>query len=320
MKAFLIGAFVVGAGLFVTRAQQSPAPAALHTFHVQGNVHMISGAGGNVTVQIGNDGILLVDTGLAANADALLAEVRKLSKAPIRYVINTHVHPDHVGGNEKFFLAGSTITGGNVTGDIGDAGTGAAIIAHEGVLNRMSAPTGTQSTYPQKAWPNDTYFTKEKKLFFNGEAILIMHAPAAHTDGDSIVFFRKSDVLSAGDIYVTTSFPIVDLKTGGNVQGILNAINRMIDIMVPADKQEGGTYVIPGHGRVADQADLVEYRDMVTIIRDRIADSVKKGLTLDQVKASKPTLDYDGVYSKPGSFWSADQFISAVYANLTAKK
>jgi len=304
--------------LTVAPAQQN-APAELHTLHVQGNVYMIVGAGGNVTVQTGTDGILLVDSGLPGNTDKLIAEVRKLSKGPIRYLINTHVHPDHVGGNEKIFLAGSTITGGNVTGDIQDAGVGATIIAHEAVLNRISSATGNQ-VMPAKAWPSDTYFTKEKKLFFNGEAVLLSHIPAAHTDGDTMVYFRRSDVISAGDLYVTTSYPIVDLQRGGNIQGILEALNRMIDVSVPADKQEGGTYIIPGHGRVADQADLVEYRDMTTIIRDRIADGVKKGLSLDQVKAAQPTLDYDGVYNKPGGFWTADQFIEAVYKSLSAKK
>ena len=304
--------------LTVAPAQQN-APAELHTLHVQGNVYMIVGAGGNVTVQTGTDGISLVDSGLPGNTDKLIAEVRKLSKGPIRYLINTHVHPDHVGGNEKIFLAGSTITGGNVTGDIQDAGVGATIIAHEAVLNRISSATGNQ-VMPAKAWPSDTYFTKEKKLFFNGEAVLLSHIPAAHTDGDTMVYFRRSDVISAGDLYVTTSYPIIDLQRGGNIQGILEALNRMIDVSVPADKQEGGTYIIPGHGRVADQADLVEYRDMTTIIRDRIADGVKKGLSLDQVKAAQPTLDYDGVYNKPGGFWTADQFIEAVYKSLSAKK
>jgi len=308
----------LAAFLSIAPAQQSP-PAELHTLHVQGNVYMIVGAGGNVTVQTGDDGILLVDAGLPGNTDKLIAEVRKISKGPIRYLINTHVHPDHVGGNEKIFLAGSTVTGGNVTGDIQDAGVGATIIAHEAVLNRMSSATGNQAT-PAKAWPSDTYFTKEKKLFFNGEAVLLSHIPAAHTDGDTMVYFRRSDVISAGDLYVTTSYPIIDLQRGGNIQGILEALNRMIDISVPADKQEGGTYIIPGHGRVADQADLVEYRDMTTIIRDRIADGIKKGLSLEQVKAAQPTLDYDGVYSKPGGFWTADQFIEAVYKSLSAKK
>jgi cyclase len=304
--------------LRVTPAQQNP-PAELHTLHVQGNVYMIAGAGGNVTVQTGDDGILLVDSGLPGNTDKLIAEVRKISKGPIRYLINTHVHPDHVGGNEKIFLAGSTVTGGNVTGDIQDAGVGATIIAHEAVLNRLSSSSGNQAM-AAKAWPSDTYFTKEKKLFFNGEAVLLSHIPAAHTDGDTMVYFRRSDVISAGDLYVTTSYPIIDLQRGGNIQGILEALNRMIDISVPADKQEGGTYIIPGHGRVADQADLVEYRDMTTIIRDRIADGVKKGLSLEQVKAAQPTLDYDGVYNKPGGFWTADQFIEAVYKSLSAKK
>jgi len=322
MRVYLFGGVlaVTLAAFLVTAQPQQNRPVELRTLHVQGNVYMISGDGGNVTVQTGKDGILLVDSGLAANADQLIAEIRKLSKAPIRYLINTHVHPDHVGGNEKIFAAGSTITGGNVTGDIGDAGVGTTIIAFEAVLNRMSAPTGTQAAFPQRAWPSDTYFTKEKKMFFNGEALEIQHIPAAHTDGDSLVFFRRSDVISAGDLYVTTTYPIIDLARGGNIQGILDAMNRMIDITEPADKQEGGTYVIPGHGRVADQADLVEYRDMITIIRDRIADGVKKGLTLEQVKAAQPTLDYDTVYNKPGAFWTADQFIEAVYKSLSAKK
>src|SRR6266568_5487436 len=286
-RKLLMIALAAGAAaiLDIAPAQQNQ-PAELHTLQVQGNVYMIVGAGGNVTVQAGSDGVLLVDSGLAQNAERLIAEVRKLSKGPIRYLINTHVHPDHVGGNEKIFAAGSSIAGGNVTGDIQDAGVGAAIIAFEAVLNRMSAPTGSQASFPAKAWPNDTYFTKQKKMFFNGEAIEILHIPAAHTDGDSMVFFRRSDVISAGDLYVTTSYPIIDLQRGGNIQGILDAMNRMIDISVPADKQEGGTYIIPGHGRVADQADLVEYRDSITIIRDRIADGVKKGLTLEQVKAA----------------------------------
>jgi glyoxylase-like metal-dependent hydrolase (beta-lactamase superfamily II) len=314
----ILSLITLAALLGVAPAQQNP-PAELHTLHVQGNVYMIVGAGGNVTVQTGDDGVLLVDSGLPGNTDKLIAEVRKISKGPIRYLINTHVHPDHVGGNEKIFLAGSTVTGGNVTGDIQDAGVGATIIAHEAVLNRISSATGNQAM-PAKAWPSDTYFSREKKLFFNGEAVLLSHIPAAHTDGDTMVYFRRSDVISAGDLYVTTSYPIIDLQHGGNIQGILEALNRMIDISVPADKQEGGTYIIPGHGRVADQADLVEYRDMTTIIRDRIADGVKKGLSLEQVKAAQPTLDYDGVYNKPGGFWTADQFIEAVYKSLSAKK
>ena len=292
----------------------------LHTLHVQGNVYMIVGAGGNVTAQVGSDGVLLVNSGAAQNTGKLLAEVRKLSTGPIRYLINTDVGADHVGGNEKVFEAGSSVAGGNVTGDIGDAGVGAAVIAHAAVLNRMSAPTGSNAPAPAKAWPNDTFFTKEKKIFFNGEAIEIIHIPAAQTDGDSIVFFRRSDVIATSDLYVTTSYPIVDRQRGGNIQGVLDGLNRVIDISVPADKEEGGTYVIPGHGRLADQADVVEYRDMVTIIRDRIQDGVKKGLSLEQVKAAQPTLDYDAVFGSSNGSWSTDSFIEAVYKSLNSRK
>jgi cyclase len=278
------------------------------------------GAGGNVTAQVGSDGVLLVNSGAAQNTGKLLAEVRKLSTGPIRYLINTDVGADHVGGNEKVFEAGSSVAGGNVTGDIGDAGVGAAVIAHAAVLNRMSAPTGSNAPAPAKAWPNDTFFTKEKKIFFNGEAIEIIHIPAAETDGDSIVFFRRSDVISTSDLYVTTSYPIVDRQRGGNIQGVLDGLNRVIDISVPADKEEGGTYVIPGHGRLADQADVVEYRDMVTIIRDRIQDGVKKGLSLEQVKAAQPTLDYDAVFGSSNGSWTTDSFIEAVYKSLNLRK
>jgi cyclase len=288
--------------------------------HVQGNVYMIVGAGGNVTAQVGSDGVLLVNSGAAQNTGQLLAEVRKLSTGPIRYLINTDVGADHVGGNEKVFEAGSSVAGGNVTGDIGDAGVGAAVIAHAAVLDRMSAPTGSNAPAPAKAWPNDTFFTKEKKIFFNGEAIEIIHIPAAQTDGDSIVFFRRSDVIATSDLYVTTSYPIVDRQRGGNIQGVLDGLNRVIDISVPADKEEGGTYVIPGHGRLADQADVVEYRDMVTIIRDRIQDGVKKGLSLEQVKAAQPTLDYDAVFGSSNGSWSTDSFIEAVYKSLNLRK
>jgi cyclase len=304
-------------GSFVTHAySQSPDGAELHTLLVQGNVYAIVGAGGNITVQVGPDGVLLVDTGLAQNASKVLAEIRKLSRGPIRYIINTHVHPDHVGGNEVIGPAGSAIAGGNFAGDIADAGVGANIIAHQNVLNRMSAPTGNKAPYPPKAWPNDTYFTKEKKMFFNGEAVQVMHIAAAHTDGDSLVFFRRSDVISAGDLFVSNGYPIIDLERGGNIQGVIEALNRLVDVSVPADKQEGGTYIIPGHGRICDQADVVEYRDMVTIIRDRIQDLVKKGMTLDQVRAANPTLDYDAVFGASTGFWTTDKFIEAVYKSL----
>jgi glyoxylase-like metal-dependent hydrolase (beta-lactamase superfamily II) len=299
----------------------APAPAGadaeLHTLHVQGNVYMLIGAGGNIAVQIGDDGVLLVDTGLAANAEKVVAAIRTLSNKPIRYIVNTHVHPDHVGGNDAIGKLGSTIAGGNVGAG---AGVGAGIIAHENVLNRMSAPTGQQAPFPTTAWPTDTYISKQKELFFNGESLQIIHQPAAHTDGDSIVYFRKSDVIAAGDLFVTTTYPFIDQARGGNITGIIAALNNMLDIAIPKAMQEGGTYIIPGHGRLTDEADLLEYRDMITIIRDRIQDGVKRGLTLEQVKAGKPTLDYDARWGATTGFWTTDQFIEAVYKDLGKAK
>ena len=298
-------------------AQQNSENAELHILPVQGNIYMLVGAGGNITLSIGKDGILLVDTGLPQMSDKVLEAVRKLSDKPIRYIINTHVHADHTGGNEKIAKAGSTIAGGNVVGDIGaSAQQGATVIAHQAVLDRMSGPTGSQPAMPSAAWPTDTYNAAEKELFFNGEAIQMFHVPAAHTDGDTIVFFRRSDVVSAGDLFVTTSYPIIDIDRGGNIQGVVKALNTILDITIPAEKQEGGTYVIPGHGRLCDEADVVEYRDMATIIRDRIQDMVKRGMTLEQVKAAKPTRDYDPRYGADTGFWTTDKFVEAVYKSF----
>lgn len=300
---------------------QSPASTEVHVLPVQGNVYMIVGAGGNITMQAGKDGVLLVDTGLANMSDKVLAAIRTVSTKPIRYIINTHVHADHTGGNEKIAKAGSTIAGGNVVGDIGEsASEGATVIAAQEVLDRMSRKDGNTPASPSGAWPTDTYITDVKELFFNGEAIQIFHQPKAHTDGDSIVFFRRSDVVATGDIFVTNGYPIVDLDRGGSYQGVLDGLNHILDITIPAEKQEGGTYVIPGHGRLCDEADVVEYRDMMTILRDRFLAMIKSGMTLEQFKAQKPTRDYDPLYGADKGFWTTDKFMEASYKSLKAGK
>lgn len=281
--------------------------AELHVLPVQGNVSMMVGPGGNITIQAGKDGVLLVDTMFAPLAQRIAAEVKKISDKPIRYIIDTHVHADHVGGNAPLQAMGAT-------GASPVAGGGATVIAHENVLNRMTTPvTGNQTPEPQKGLPTDEYFTPTKDFFFNGEAVVIFHEAQAHTDGDSIVFFRRSDVISAGDVFAPESYPFIDLARGGSLKGLIDALNHIIRLTVPERLQDGGTRVIPGHGRLCNEADVVEYRDMVTIIRDRIQDMIKRGMSLEQVKGGKPTFDYDTRYGSP------DQFVANAYRSLGGK-
>ena len=292
----------------------------VETLKVQGNVYLITGAGGNIAVQVGDQGVLVVDTGLAAMSAKVLAAIRKLSDKPIQYVINTHVHPDHTGGNDAVRKAGLTYVGANVTGNLTDAGAGAQVYAQDNVLKRMSAPTGVQASVPFGSWPTETFLSGRKQLFFNNEPIEIIHQPAAHTDGDSLVVFRRSDVVVTGDIFVTTSFPFIDLERGGSIQGEIDALNNIMEIVVPGLQDEGGTYVIPGHGHICDQPDLLEYRDMVTIIRDRVQAAIKKGMTLEQVKAAGLTKDYDGRYGAKSGFGTGEMFVEAIYKGLAPKK
>ncbi len=319
--AVFLGA-VVARSSANARQSGNPADAGVHLMRVQGNIYMLVGDGANITVQVGDQGVLLVDTGLATLSDKALAAVRTLSDKPIRYVLNTNDDPDHVGGNESIAKTGSTVTGGNVVGDIGaSAGNTAAIVAFQTVLDRMSGFTGKSPAMPQGAWPTDTYSASQKSFWFNGESIRVFHQPGL-TDGDSLVYFRRSDVVSAGDIFRTDSYPVIDLKRGGSIQGIIDGLNRLLDLTVPADdksKDEGGTMVIPGHGRLCDQADVVVYQEMVTIIRDRVQDMVNKGVTLEQVKAARPTLDYDPLYGRNTGSWTTDMFVEAVYQSLSAK-
>lgn len=276
----------------------------------QGSVHVIFGDGGNITVQTGKDGVMLVDTGFAELAPKAMAEIRTLSDGPIRWIVNTHVHTDHTGGNAEMAKLGMTRE------SIGPP----RIVAQSNVLNRMTSPAPGEPKVPEANWPNDEYFLPTKDFYFNGEAVIVYHVPNAHTDGDSLVFFRKSDVLATGDVFTPASYPIIDLAHGGSVQGEIDALNKIIDITVPAKYQEGGTLVVPGHGRLCDEADVVEYRNMLTIIRDRFQDMIHRGMTLEQVKAAKPTLDYDTQYGATTGFWTTDMFIDAVYKSLSTGK
>jgi glyoxylase-like metal-dependent hydrolase (beta-lactamase superfamily II) len=282
---------------------------------VKGNVYALFGAGGNVTVQVGREGVLVVDTQFAELSDKLLAAIGTLSDQPIRYVINTHVHGDHIGGNEALVAAGATVTGGNVTRAIDNAREGAKAIAHENVLLDLARQ---ETPPPIGAWPTDTFVEGPKELYFNDEAIQLIHQPAAHTDGDILVYFRGSDVISTGDVFATTTYPVIDRDRGGSINGIIDALNAIIALTIPRDRQEGGTMVVSGHGRIGDEADVVEYRDMLTIVRDRIQFMIDSGMSLGAVQEARPTLDYDPRYGSDSGFWTTEDFVEAVFLNLSS--
>ena len=289
--------------------------AEVHVLPVQGNIYLLVGDGANITLQVSKQGALLVNTGFGNMADKLIAVVKKTSERPLQYIINTNSYADSTNGNDLVKNAGTTITGANVTNDIKDSRDGAQILAHENVLTRMSAPTGKKSPTPTGAWPTDTFLGREKTLYFNGEPIEIILQPNALTDGDSIVFFRKSDVVSAGDIFNTDGYPVIDVEKGGTIQGVVLALTHIVNMAVVEHEEEGGTLVIPGHGHLCDQAEVVEYRDMVAIVRDRVKAMIAKGSTLEQVKAAKVTRDYDPIYGH-NSYWTPDMFVEAAYKSL----
>jgi cyclase len=270
---------------------------------VQGNVHMIVGAGANIVVQVGDDGILVVDTGSGAATDKVLAAIKDLAPTKeIRWIINTGAHADHLGGNEALAKAGRTVNG-NV----------AAIVAHENASTRMSK-AGVADT----AKPFNTYFEERRDFPFNGEPVMLYHDESALDDAGTLVMFRRSDVIAAGDLFSTVGYPRIDVAAGGSVQGTIEGLNRILDLAVPSKSLAlGGTYVIPGHGRMADENDVLWYRDMLQIVSDRIKDMIAKKMTLDQVKAAKPTLDYDGRYGSDTGPWTTAMFVEAVYRDLS---
>lgn len=324
-----VGSIVVCAilGSNVQAARAADAPGGIEVLRIRPNFYMIAGAGGNIGVQVGPEGIVLVDSGAAEYSGQVLAEIQKLTDKKIRYIINTSADADHVGGNAKLAKAGQSIfpaanPGREEFEKLMTNGGAASILAHEKVLARMSAPTGKVAAYGSDAWPTESFSQPRKYIYLNHEPIEIFHHDAAHSDGDSFVFFRISDVVVAGEILDTTRFPVIDVTRGGSVQGEIEALNHVIELAlspIPFIYDEGGTYVIPGHGRVCDQLDVVEYRDMVVIVRDVIQDMIKRGLTLEQIKDAHPAKPYERQYGGAAGGWTND-FVEAIYKSLTGKK
>jgi glyoxylase-like metal-dependent hydrolase (beta-lactamase superfamily II) len=250
--------------------------------------------------------MLMVDTGSTSMTERVQAELHKLTNKPLLYIVNTSADSDHVGGNAVLSKGGLVRGGANN----GPRAAEVNIYAQDNALTRLSAP---EAHMPALALPTMS-FDRLKDFTFNGEAIQIFSEAPAHTDGDSIVFFRGSNVISAGEIFSTVGYPVIDLTHGGNIQGEVKALNHLLELTVPEISQEGGTMVIPGHGRLCDEADVTEYRDMVTIIRDRIAELIKKGKSLSEVEAARVTLDYDGRYSQPA--WTGEMFVASIYNSL----
>jgi glyoxylase-like metal-dependent hydrolase (beta-lactamase superfamily II) len=311
-------------------AQQRPQGGDVEAIQVRPNVYMIAGAGSNIVVHLGWMGAVVVDTGSAQMSDKVLAAIQRLTDKRIRFIINTSADADHVGGNEALSKAGRTLLLYNRPGGTGFSGSdfqtnagAAGIMAHENVLSRMSAPSGQKSPFPSTAWPTETYTgARIRSIYLNNDGIQMIYQPVAHSDADSIVFFRRADVIVTGDIVDLRHFPIIDLEKGGTINGEIAALNRLIDLSVPAAPlvwHEDRTLVIPGHGRICDQADLVEYRDMVTIIRDVVQDMIRKGMTLEQVKKADPTYGYRRQYGADTGPWTTEMFVTAVYKSLTAK-
>lgn len=289
------------------QAQRQSERVELDLVHVQGNVYMLyGGAEGNIAVQAGSDGVLLVNAMRAGLAEPIAAEIAALTREPIRYIVNTSDDLHYTGGNAG--LAAKGMFGATNAG----RRPGATLVAHENVMLRLTELTrASRDPFPFEGLPIDVYILPFKDIHFNGEPVFVMHQPKAHSDGDSIVLFRKSDTVAVGDLFIPGEYPVIDVERGGSVRGFIDALNRVLDLAVPEHLQDGGTRIIPGRGRLCNEADVVEYRNMVVIVRDRVRALMDEGLSLDEIQAARPTLDYDTEYGG-----SADAFVESVYASL----
>jgi cyclase len=281
-------------------------------------IYMLVGAGANITVQVGANGVLLVNSGKEAMGDKVLAALRSITRAPLRTIIATDASVDSIGGNVPIGATGQWITGGDVSNLIGTSSGLTAIVAAQEVLERVSA-SGGRDARPAAAWPTDTYTSANKDIWFNGESIRLYHAPSAHTDGDTMVYFRHSDVVSAGDVYSTVRYPVIDLERGGSLQGTIDALNRLIyEVMIPGPQNDGGTVVIPNYGHLSGYSEVVFYQEMLIVVRDRIQGLIDQKKSLAQVLAADTTLEFDPRYGATTGEWTTTDFVTAAYKSLVA--
>jgi glyoxylase-like metal-dependent hydrolase (beta-lactamase superfamily II) len=294
-------------------ADPEPADDDIHTWPLRDNLYMLAGDGGNIVVQVGEQGAFVVDTGSGRLAARTIAAIRRLTEKPIQFIANTSFHPDRTGGNIALRAAGvdPSVKGTFFSMQFRDAGSAATIIGHQNVQNRLAT-----AGMPTEGHPSDTYLEDRRRKFHNGEAIELLWQPNAVTDGDSLVHFRRADVIVAGNVFTTTQYPFIDVANGGSINGEIRALNEILSRTVFRHQEEGGTIVVPGHGYVSDEHEVVEYRDMVVIVRDRIRALIDKGATLAQVKAARPTADYDARYGATSGRWTTEMFVEAVFRSL----
>jgi len=300
-----------------------PSDGEIHTFRVRDNVYMLLGDGANIVVQAGEQGAFVVDTGAGKLTDKVIKAIQALTPKPIQFVANTSFHADHVGGNAKVaeagadlslpgsFFGGPGASMGAVSGLVTRVGESATLIAHNNVTVRLQAAKA-----PSAATPSDTFLADRRRKFYNGESVEFFYQPNAVTDGDSIAHFRRADVIVTGDIFTTTQYPFIDVKNGGTVQGEIKALNNILSRTVFEHEEDGGTLIVPGHGYVSNEHEVLEYRDMVVIVRDRIQAMRNAGATLAQVRSARLTADYDTRFGANSGPWTTDMFVEAVYQTV----
>jgi cyclase len=331
---WLVVLLILGLGALVERPRAQAQPqrgvAGLEAFQVRPNVYVLAGGGANIVAHVGWMGVVLVDTGSGSMTDQVLTAIQRITDQKIRFIINTTADADHVGGNAALARAGRTLLRYNVAGSGGFAGNdfqtnrgAAGIMAQENVLTRMSASVGDKPAFPGEGWPTEPFTgNRVKSLYLNGDGVQIFHQPNAHSDSDSIVVFRRADVIVTGPIVDLRTFPVIDLEHGGSIGGLVAALNNLVEMAIPPaplNFHEDRTFVVPAYGRVMDQADVVEYRDMVVVVRDRIEDLIKKGMSLEQIIKADPAKGYRKQYGPDTGKWTNTMFVTAIYRGLTAK-